>query len=447
MNIEQTQSDALSTTLSLTIEPSDYVDQVKKSLHDFRRNAEIKGFRKGMVPMGLIQKMHGRTALLEEVNKLMSEGVNQYISDNKIKIIGEPLPNEELQKSIDWEGDEVFTFVFDLMLAPKVELSLTADDHISIKEVEITQTDREEYTAALCKQHGQLIDVEAAGDEDFLKVDLTQGDKTVNDAYISLKTISKKSLKKPFAGVKAGDSLEVDILKTFPNDTDRASMLKMKKEELDDLNPVWQIKVLEIKRFASAPLDQVLFDKVLGPGQAASLEAFMVQIEERMRQEFAAERDYRFMLDARDYVSNKSAILLPDTLLKRWIHLTNEGKFSMEMIESDYGAFARDFRWQLIREYLMQQNNIQVTKEDLMAQALKVAQYQFSMYGVYSVPAEHLEKYAKSLLDNDKESHRIAEKVEDDKVIDFIRTQVSLDAEWVPFSKMREMNLPSNQTL
>ena len=442
MNIEQTQSDALSTTLSLTIEPTDYVDRVKKSLHDFRRNAEIRGFRKGMVPMGLIQKMHGRTALLEEVNKLMSEGVNQYINDHKIKLIGEPLPNDELQKPIDWERDESFIFVFDLMLAPKVELSLTADDHISIKEAEITQTDKEEYTAALCKQHGQLIDVEAAGDEDFLKVDLTRGDKIVDDAYISLKTIAKKSLKKPFIGAKTGDTLEVDILKTFPNDTDRAAMLKVKKEELDDLNPVWQIKILEVKRFASAALDQEFFDKVLGPGQADTPEAFMAQVEERMRQEFAAERDYRFMLDARDYVTNKSAILLPDTLLKRWLHYSNDGKFTMEEIERDYAAFAKDFRWQLIREYLMQQNNIQITKDDLMAHALKVAQYQFSMYGLYSVPAEHLEKYAKSLLDNDKESHRIAEKVEDDKVIDFIRTQVSLDADMVPFSQMREMNAP-----
>ncbi|MCL2738590.1 MAG: trigger factor [Bacteroidales bacterium] len=440
MNIEQKQSDALSATIGLTIEPTNYADRVKKSLNEFRRNAEIKGFRKGMVPMGLIQKMHGRTALLEEVNKLMSEGVNQYINDNKIKIIGEPLPNDELQESIDWDRAESFTFVFDLMLAPKVELSFTADDHIPLKEPEITQADKDEYLASLCKQHGQLTDLEEAEGEDFLKVDMNQGGKTINDAYISLKTIAKKSLKKPFIGVKVGDTVEIDIVKTFPNDTDRAALLKVKKEELDNDNPLWQLTVLEIKRFAPATLNQELFDRVLGPGQADSPEAFTDKVEERMRREFEAERDYRFMLDARAYAISKSAIALPDALLKRWLHYSNDGKFSMEEIERDYEDFARDFRWQLVREYLMQENNIQITKEDLMHHAYQVAQYQFAMYGLHSVPAEHLEKYAKSLLDNEKEYRRIFEKVEDDKVIALIRTQVSVDIDKVPFSQIRAMS-------
>jgi trigger factor len=153
MNIEQKQSDDLSITLSLTIEQSDYGDRVQKSLQEFRRNTEIRGFRKGMVPMSLIQKMQGRSALLEEVNKLMSEGLNEYIKEQQIKIIGEPLPNDELQKPIDWERDKNFTFIFDLMLAPKVALILGSDDRIPLIEKEITQADRDRYVDSFFKQH------------------------------------------------------------------------------------------------------------------------------------------------------------------------------------------------------------------------------------------------------------------------------------------------------
>ena len=440
MNIEQKESNGLSITISLSIEQVDYADRVKKSLNEFRRSAEIRGFRRGMVPMGLIQKMHGRTALMEEVNKLISEGVNGYIADNKIKIIGEPLPNEEVLSQIDWDKEETFTFLFDLMLAPKVELTLTADDKIVYKQPKITQKDKEEYASSLCKQHGRLADTEEAGEEDFLKVNLTQGDKVVNDAYISLKTIDKKGLKKPFLGLKTGDTVEVDVVKTFPNDTDRAAMLKVKKEELENENPLWQVTVLEVKRFVPAELNQELFDRVLGVGQADSPEVFLKKIEGRMRSEFASESDYRFMIDARDYAIGKSAIIFPDALLKRWLYFSNDGKFSMEEIERDYDAFARDFRWQLVREYLMQEHNLQVTKEDMMAYAIKVSQYQFSMYGLTGVPQEHLEKYAQSLLANEKEARRIFEKVEDDKVIELIRSKVTLDPEKIPFSQMREMN-------
>ena len=444
MNIEQKQGDALSLTLSLTIESADYADRVKKSLNDYRRNAEIRGFRKGMVPMGLIQKMHGRTALLEEVNKLMSEGLNKYVDDNNIRIIGEPLPNEELQPKIDWEQDEDYTFIFDLMLSPKVELNLTADDHIPVKQPKIGKKDKEEYVESLCKQYGQLTDTEGIEAESFIKASLSQGDKLVNDTYISLKNISDEELKQPFIGLKPGDAIEVDVVKTFPNGVDRAAMLKVKKEELDDQNPLWQVTIVEVKQFVPATLNHEFFDRVLGPGQASTQEVFMKKIEERMHADFAPESDYRFMLDARDYVIKKCALELPDTLLKRWLHQSNDDKFTMEEIERDYELFVHDFRWQLIRGHLIQEHNLQITKEDVMAHALKVAQYQFAMYGYGSVPQEHLEKYAQSLLTNEKESRRIIEKVEDDKVIDLIRSQVTLDPEKVPFSKMHEMNAPKN---
>ena len=442
MNIEQKHADTLSAVINLSIGPDDYTARVKKSLQEFRRQAEIKGFRKGMVPTGLIEKMHGRTALLEEVNKLISEGVNNYINENKIQILGEPLPSEGEQKTIDWDNDTEFEFAFDLMLAPEVSIDLTTADHIPLKQPKISAKDKAAYTESLQRQHGQLQDVEAAEEEDFLKVNLKQEDKEITDAYISLKVIEKKTLKKPFMGLKVGASLKVDLLKTFPNETDRAALLKMKKEELAavDANPLWTVEVLEVKRFGLTELNQDLYDQVFGPDQVHNEEEWGKKIEERMCQEFANESDYRFMLDARNYAIEKAQISLADGLLKRWLHYSNDGKFSMEEIERDYEAFARDLRWQMIREYLMKTHKLEVQEVDMQAHAIKVAQYQFSMYGMNSVPMEHLEKYAQSLLANEKESRRIFEKVEDDKVIDWIRCNVSLDKETMEFSQIREIN-------
>jgi trigger factor len=263
-------------------------------------------------------------------------------------VIGQALPNDELQPQIDWDHAEVFTFVLDVILTPKVELNLTADDHIPDKQPKIGKKDKEEYVASLRKQHDLLPDAE---------------------------------------------------------------------------------------------LNQEFFDRVLGPDQANTPEEFMKKVEERMRREFASESNYRFIGDARDYLINKCAIELPDTLIKRWLHQSNEGKFPMEEIERDYDLFARDFRWQLIRGHLIKENNIQINREEIMDQAVMVAHYQFAMYGLNTVPQEHLERYAERLLSNEKESRRIIEMLEDLKVVALVRSRVTLDPEKIPFSKIRELNV------
>jgi len=440
MNIEQKHNDALSMTISLSIETGDYAELVQKKLHDHRRKAEMKGFRKGMVPMSLIQKMYGPSTLMEEINKLLQESVYKYIEEQQIKIIGEPLLNEELTPQADWNNPSTFTFVFDLILAPKVELSLTADDQIPLKQPEINAEERDKYIESLQKQYGQLSDVQNAESEDFLKVDLDQGDKLVNATYISLKSFKDEALKSPFIGIKAGDRVEIDILNTFPNAIDRAALLKVKKEELDDTNPLWNITVLEVKRYTPALLDQSFFDKLFGPGEVNDQEVFVQKVEERMRNDFAVESDYRFSIDARDYVMNKCALPLPDALIKRLLHHNNEGKLSMEEIEKNWDAFARNFRWQLIRGHLLKEHNISITKEEVMDQAVRVAKYRFASYGLSSVPQEQLDKYVQSLVDNDKEMNQIIEMVEDDRAYQLIRSIVTPLPEIIPFSRIREIN-------
>ena len=440
MKVTQKQAEDLTLMVSLTIGNDDYAPKVKKILGDYRRNADIKGFRKGMAPMSMIEKMHGQSAMVDAVNNLISEGLNNYINENKLNIIGEPLANETEQKPVSWKSGEDMEFIFDIALAPKVELSLSAEDKIVYYEAELSKDEIAKYKSNILRQFGQLGVVDAIGEEeDFIIADLIQGETRVEGTYVALRSIEDKKIKKQFMGKKAGDEFEVDVNKAFANESDRAALLKVKKEELASVDPLWKIVVKEVKRFIEPEVNQELFNKMFGEGVVNNAEEFEAKIVERMRAEYAQESDYRFMLDARDYLIEKAAIAVPEKFLKRWLFTANEGKFTMEEIEKDFGLFLKDFRWQMIRQYFVKEQKMETKREELLAQAKNIAAYQFAMYGLPNVPEEQLNQYAESLLSNEKEGRRIFDKVEEDKVIAYVRSLVKLDKKSVSVDKLREM--------
>ena len=440
MKVTQKQAEDLTLMVSLTIGNDDYAPKVKKILGDYRRNADIKGFRKGMAPMSMIEKMHGQSAMVDAVNNLISEGLNNYINENKLNIIGEPLANETEQKPVSWKSGEDMEFIFDIALAPKVELTLSAEDKIVYYEAELSKDEIAKYKSNILRQFGQLGVVDAIGEEeDFIIADLIQGETRVEGTYVALRSIEDKKIKKQFMGKKAGDEFEVDVNKAFANESDRASLLKVKKEELASVEPLWKIVVKEVKRFIEPEVNQELFNKMFGEGVVNNAEEFEAKIVERMRAEYAQESDYRFMLDARDYLIEKAAIAVPEKFLKRWLFTANEGKFTMDEIEKDFGLFLKDFRWQMIRQYFVKEQKMETKREELLAQAKNIAAYQFAMYGLPNVPEEQLNQYAESLLSNEKEGRRIFDKVEEDKVIAYVRSLVKLDKKSVSVDKLREM--------
>lgn len=439
MKITQKSADDLTLIVTLSIEKEDYTEKRKKILIDYRRKAEIKGFRKGMAPMSFIEKIHGKAAQLDAVNNVISEGLNNYINDNKINIIGEPLPNETEQKPIDWENDEQFDVSFDLALAPKVELALTAKDKITYYEVDINAEEIQNQKTNLLKQYGTLVNTESIEEDDFIIADLNQEQMQIEGTYIAVKSVTDKKIKKSLIGKKAGDELVIDVNKAFENETDRAAMLKVKKEELAGINPEFTLVVKEVKRFKEAELGEELYDRVFGKGVVSTEEEFDAKIKERLQMEYSQESDYRFMLDARDALIEKAAIALPEDFLKRWLFSANEGKFTMEEIEKDFPLFLKDFRWQLIRQYITKEQDIKVTRENLLDHARKVAAYQFAVYGLNNAPAEQINHYAESLLSNEKEGKRIYEKVEDDMVIEYVRSVVSLDKKAISVEKLHEL--------
>ena len=440
MKVEQVKINDLSYELVVSIEKADAQDKKKKALSEYRRKAEIRGFRKGMAPMSLIEKMHGVQALVEAVNQMISEGINNHIAENQLNILGEPLPNEEKQKSIDWENDESYEFVFDIALSPKVEFTLDSNDKIVSYNVAVSEEAKKAYKSNMLKQFGKLENIEEVKDEEsFIVADLEQGENKVEGTYVTLRQMADEA-KAQFLGKKVGESFDVNVNETFVNETDRAALLKVKKDELATVEPMWKVTVKEVKTFVEAEQNQDLYDRMFGEGVVTDEAGFDAKIVERIAQEYKQEADFRFVLDAREYLLNKTNIELPEEFMKKWLYTINEGKFTMEDIEKDFALFCKDFRWQMISQYIMREQKMEITREEVLEVAKQMARYQFAMYGLNDVPAEQLNHYAESILANEKEGRRIVEKTEQDKVIGYVKSVVTLEEKEISIEDLQAMN-------
>ena len=439
MKVEQVKVNDLTYQLNVNIEKADAQDKKKKALNEFRKKVEIRGFRKGMAPMSLVEKMHGVQALVEAVNQMISEAINNHIAENKLNILGEPLPNEEKQKEIDWENDENYEFVFDIALAPQVEFTLSKDDKIVSYNVAVSEEAKKAYKSNMLKQFGKLENTDSVKEEDFIIADLEQGENKVEGTYITLRQMAEEA-KCQFLGKKPGDSFEVNVHETFVNETDRAALLKVKKEELASVEPMWKVTVKEVKTFVEAEQTQEIYDRMFGEGVVTDEAGFEAKVAERIALEYKQESDFRFVLDAREYLLNKTNIELPEEFMKRWLFTINEGKFTMEDIEKDFALFCKDFRWQMISQYIMREQKMEITREEVLAAAKQIAKYQFAMYGLNDVPEEQLNHYAESILANEKEGRRIVEKTEQDKVIGYVKSVVTLEEKEISIEDLQAMN-------
>ena len=438
MNIKQKKVDDLNLTVSIELEKEDWADARKKKLNEFRRTADLKGFRKGMAPMSLVEKLYGGQALADVINGIVSEQLGKFIEDKKLNVIGEPLPSEKEEKN-NWDDPDKFTFDFDIALAPKVDVKVSADDKIPYYNVNTTAKAVKDYKNNLLKQFGTLEKGKTAKEDDFVIADFESGDQKVEKAYVAIRSIKDEDIKASFVGLKAGDTRDVDIVKTFANESDRAAMFNVKKEELGTLPTDWKMTVTEVKTFVNAPMTQETFDNIFGKDVVKNEEEFDAKVKERLEGEYAQESDYRFMIDAKEYLLKKADIALPDEFMKRWIFVANDGKFTKEDIEKEYDLFAKDFRWELVRNSILKAQKIKVTKDAVLNEAKKIAAYQFAMYGMGSTPDDMLTQYAENMLKDEQQGRRVVEKVEDDLALEYVRKNVTLDTKKVTLEKMREL--------
>ena len=434
MEVVKNQIDDLNLTLNISVSKEDIEENVEKTLKSYRQKAEIKGFRKGNAPIGLIRKMYGQAVLADELNKFVGKTLSDYIENEKLNILGEPLPNEGT-KTIDLAKDEKFEFAFDLGLSPEFEIKLSKRDKINRYVVKAEDKDIERYIENYRSQYGKYEDVEKATEKSMLTGSLTQiaedGAEIENglkndDANLAIEFIKDEDIKKQFIGATVDTIIDFDIKKAFEEEGKIAVMLKAKKEEVANMAPNFRLVVKTVKEYNKAEINQDLFDKCFGKDTIKTEEEFRNRIAEDITASFKRESKYKMMLDIKEKLLKKLDLKLPEEFLKRWVKVTNE-KLTQEEIDNEFPKFLDDLRWTIIKTKVGKDNNIKVEKEELEKAAQEMVAAQFAQYGMAYIPNEYVEKYAKELLQKEEEVRRIYEHELEDKIVDFLGEQVKLE--------------------
>jgi trigger factor len=435
MNISRENIDDLNAVLKIRIEKPDYDENVEKVLKDYRKKANIKGFRPGMVPIGLVKKMYGRAVQIDEINKVVTENIQKYLTDEKIDILGDPLPKEDEMEKIDFDTQEEFTFSYELGLAPVIELKLSKKNKVNLYEIIIDEKMKKDYIENYTRRYGDLRLADLSEEKDMLKGKIEAIDKDGNvipegpyaeETTLGVDIIKDKKIKKQFIGKSQNDAIDFDLKKAFPNDTEIAGILHKQKEELKDIDGIFRFTISEINRFHPAELGKELFDKIYGEGIIATEEEFMNKIEEEISINLNRESDYKVMMDIKDMALEKTEFQLPEEFLKKWLLKAND-KTTQEQIEKEFDSFRKDLKWQLIRNKIARDNEVKITEEELLKEAENVTRYQFQQYGLYYATDEQISNYAKETLKREEDAKKIADKILEEKVILIIKDIVKLD--------------------
>ena len=437
MNITKNQTDALNYQVTIDITAEDYAEALRKRLNGYRRNADIKGFRKGMAPMSLIQRLYGDQSLYEAVNRLVSDQLDTFIRNEKIRVVGEPLPSED-QPQLEWKSGNDFTFKFDIAQTPELNFEVGEGDKIPYYEINVTEDAKKAMRDQMLQQYGSLQEGEKAGENDYIVADIANEAHSAEGVYVSVAHVAE--IARPlFVGKKAGDKFTVDVSVAFENETDRASMLKVDKAKLAELDPVFTFTVVNVKTFKAAESNQETWNQMFGEGAVTSEDQFMEKVVERIRANYTQEANHRFANDVRKYFVDKAAIELPESFLKRWLVYANEGKYSAEDVEKEFPAFVEDFKWQLTRGYLMQKLGLKVEKQDIQDAAESYVAYQYAMYGMGNVPQDLIKSSARNILEDENQVRRLEEQVEDNKTISTLRERVNLQTKKISEEKFRAL--------
>ena len=437
MNITKKQADALNCQVTIDIAADDYAEALKKRLNEYRRRADIKGFRKGMAPMSLIQRMYGDQCLYESVNHLVGEQLDKFIRDEKLRIVGEPLPSED-QPQIEWKAGNDFTFKFDMAQTPEINFEVGEGDKLPYYEINVTEEAKKAMKNQMLQQYGSLQEGKAAGENDYIIADIANDSHSAEGVYVSIANVAE--IARPlFVGKKAGEKITVNVNEAFENETDRASMLKVDKAKLAELDPMFTFTVVNVKTFKAAENNQETWNLMFGEGNVTSEEQFMEKVVERIKANHTQEANYRFGNDVRKYFVEKANIELPEEFLKRWLVYANDGKYSREDVEKEFPAFVEDFKWQLTRGYLMEKLGLKVEAKDIQEAAESYVAYQYAMYGMGNVPEDMIKSSAKNVLEDENQRRRLEEQVEDNKTISALREKVSLQTKKISEDKFRAL--------
>lgn len=425
MNVVRENLENQTALLRVTVGEADYKEQVEKQLKDYKRKANVPGFRPGMVPMGIINKMYRKSVVADNAYRKATDAAFDYIKENNIETVGDLMPSDQ-QGEMDFDKGTDFEFVYEIGLAPEVELSLTKKNTITKYIIEPNDDMRKGFRSNYMRRFGKLVDVDAVADDEALTGTLTQGETTIDDAYVGLISLDEEA-RKPFIGKKVGDTVEVDVNVIYKTPSQRASILGVKEAELEGMDPKYTFTITQIRKFAEPEMNDEFFKLAFPAGDVKNEAEFNAKIDEQVRTELAKETEFKFTNDLRKYLLEKTNLTLPEAFLKNWLYRVNEGKFSMEEIEAEFPQFLDMLRWDLIRRKVMKDNNIEITQEDIKAEAKELAMMQFQYYGMHTVADDMLENFVGSILGNKEEVHKLYDKVGERKVIEAVAAQMKVN--------------------
>jgi trigger factor len=448
MEIVREDVDKLNAVLKIAIGKEDYNERVEKVLQETRKKVKMDGFRPGKVPPGLVSRMYRKPVMVEEINKLVSESISNYLSEENLRILGEPLPNEEQQKEIDWDNQSEFEFRFDIGLAPDLDISLSQKDKIPLYEIKIDKKMIEETRESYANRMGKMLPVEQVSGNEIIQGDFVQIDTEGNpveegiiseDARFSMEVIKNEEIKTKMMARQVGDTVDMDIRSAFPNETEVSSLLKIDKVKVAEIMPHFRLSIKEISRFEKAEINQEMFDNLYGKDAVKNDAEFDERIQEELKNSLSRDSDYRFTIDAKQMLIKKLRFDLPVEFLKRWLTIANEGKYTAEQIAEDFPKFEDDLKWQLIRDQLIKDQEIKVEQEEIKSQAKEIALMQFQQYGIRDVPDENLENYAGEMLKNEDELKKIYDRLYEKKVMDYLRETVKVDNKQITLEKFNKL--------
>ena len=448
MNIKFESADKINGLMTISIEQADYQEAVDKKLKEYRKKAQVPGFRPGMVPMGLIKKQYGTAVKVDEVNRILGEKLYEYVRENKIQMLGEPLPNEEKQQPQDLAGDGPFEFVFDIAVAPEFKAELTNKDKVNFYTIKVDDKLIDEQVQMYASQAGEFVEAQEWSGNDTLKGDIRQLDKkgntleggiTVEGGMIMPSYVKGEDEKKKFDGAKLGDIITFNPKKAYPdNDAEVAALLKTDKEAVKDLDADFSFQITEIRHFQPAAVDAKLFEKVFGEGVKDEAD-FRQRIADSLKGQLVLNSDFKFLRDVRAYVEKKVGDLqFPEALLKR-VMLNNNKDKGEEFVEKNFKASIDELKWHLIKEQLVAATEIKVEDADLKAVAKDAIRAQFAQYGMTNIPEDVLDNYADEQLKKRENVENFVERAIDVKLTQALKGIVKLTEKEVTLDEFNKM--------
>lgn len=448
MNVSLTNVDKVNAIIEVNVTKADYQEKVDNALKAFRKKANIPGFRQGNVPMGMVKKMYGRSILADEINKLVGESVYKHIQDNKLNVLGEPLPNEEKQPTIDFEKDEEFSFFFDIALAPELKLAISKKDKIAYYNIDIDKEILDKQLDSYKANYGKYEKVdEGAKETDLIRGRIAEqengkvkaGGITVEEGVIMPSYIKDKEEQKKFIGAKPGTTVVFNPGKAYEgNEAELASLLQIKKEDAIAIPAEFSFEVNEITRYKEAELDQELFDKVFGEGTVKTEKEFTDKVKETIQTQFKPDSDYKFLVDAKELLFAKAGeVEFPTTFLKRWMLSTDKNKNAKELDEQ-FPLIEADLKFHLIKEQIAKDNEIKIEQDDMKSVAIQAAQAQFAQYGMMGLPAEMVENYANDMLKNEENARNLFDRAMETKISDVLKDKLGVEEKTVTLDEFRK---------